>query len=86
MASVRILVVSGSWREVVWGVVEELGEVGGEVTVRDRDINVLRCPLASWRMVRKSSLKRLTQEEEIRTSSKYLCHPPLYGLPCSISD
>jgi len=57
MASIRILVVSGSWREVDWGVVEEPGEVGGEVTVRDRDINVLRCPLASWRVVRKSSLK-----------------------------
>lgn len=59
MASIRVLVVSGSWREVAWGVVEEPGEVGGEVTVRDRDINVLRCPRASWRMVRKSSLKRL---------------------------
>ena len=59
MASVRVLVVSGSWREVAWGVVEEPGEVGGEVAVRDSDINILRCPRASWRIVRKSSLKRL---------------------------
>ena len=61
MASIRVLVVSGSWREVDWGVVEEPGDVGGEVTVRDRDINVLRCPRACWRLVRKSSLKRLTR-------------------------
>jgi hypothetical protein len=59
IASIRVLVVSGSWREVAWGVVEEPGELGGEVTVRERDINVLICPRASWRMVRKSSLKLL---------------------------
>jgi len=58
MASSRALVVEGSWREVVWGAVEELGEVGGEVTVRERDINVLTCPRACWRIVRKSSVKR----------------------------
>jgi len=67
MASVRVLVISGSWREVAWGVVEEPGEVGGEVTVRDRDINVLRCPRASWRLVRKSSLKRLIRRDGTRT-------------------
>lgn len=61
MASTRVLVVSGSWREVVWGVVEEPGEVGGEVIVRDRDINVLICPRASWRLVRKSSFKLLVR-------------------------
>jgi hypothetical protein len=52
IASNRALVVSGSWREVVWGVVEEPGEVGGEVTVRERDINVLTCPRACWSIVR----------------------------------
>jgi len=59
IVSTRVLVVSGSWREAVWGVVEEPGEVGGEVAVRERDINVLTCPRACWRMVRKSSSKRL---------------------------
>jgi hypothetical protein len=58
MASSRALVVEGSWREVAWGVVEELGEVGGEVIVRERDVNVLTCSQACWRIVRRSSLKR----------------------------
>jgi hypothetical protein len=55
------------------------------VTARDRDINVLRCPRASWRMVRKSSLKRLFDRKEseqvdvplsstaLRSSVRYKC-------------